>query len=421
MEPAVDRTIRPEIEDLRRMRSLSRFSDAQLAELAGRLVLETARPGECLVERGCTEPFSLYLLEGALEAIAPDEKVTRHEASPDGELVPIAQIRPSMYQVVASGPARYVRIDAALLTEFAQRQEADAPSGEVDVVELDETEEVNALTVRLFQDLLSGNLKLPSLPNVAHRIQQAFADEAVNAEMIGTLIQADPAITAKLIMIANSALYRGQAPIESLQQAVVRLGLETTRKQVITYAVKDLFHSRNATMQKLMQKLWKHSQHVACLCRLLANHLQGFDPEQAQLAGLVHDLGSVAILQYAQQDDELCADPALLLEAIERLRPQITGMLLNQWNFGAEFVTVGEQCEDWFRNPADEADLCDLVLIAQYHAFIGKPEQRRLPPISTLPAFAKLGMGDIDVKQIVEFLKRSRNEIAAIEAHLAAI
>lgn len=45
----------------------------------------------------------------------------------------------------------------------------------------------------------------------------------------------------------------------------------------------------------------------------------------------------------------------------------------------------------------------------------------RLPPVSTLPAYSKLGMGDLGVEQILEFLKRSRTEIEAIEAHLDAI
>lgn len=421
MELAKESKTRPHIDSLRRIRSLSRFGDAQLAELAERLVVETAAPRECLVERGCTEAFSLYLIDGALEAVAPDDKVTRYESRADGELPPIAQIRPSMYQVIADGPARILKIDASLLTDFAQRQDTAAPAGAMDVIELDQTGEVNELTVQLFQDLLAGNLKLPSLPDVARRIQQAFAEDSVDAEQIAALIQSDPAITAKLIMVANSALYGGQAPIETLQQAVVRLGLETTRKQVLVYAVKELFQSRNPTMQRLMQDLWKHSQQVACLSRLLAGQLDGFDLEQAQLAGLIHDLGSVALLNYAQQDDALCADHRQLLDAVERLRPQITGMLLNQWNFGPEFVTVGEECENWFRNPSEQADLCDLVLIAQYHALLGTPEQQRLPPVSTLPAFAKLGMGDIDVQQIVEFLKHSREELDAIAAHLAAI
>jgi len=409
----------PEITDLGRIRSLSQFDEDQLTNLSAKLELQQASKNTCLIERGCSESFSLYLLTGTLDATSQDGNITRFESNADGELFPIAQIRPSMYRVVAAEPVTYINIYANQLTEFAQR--LDNSDVEMDVIEIEQSDEENELTIQLFQDLVSGNLKLPSLPSVAHRIQRAFADDAVSAESICTIIQADPAITAKLIMISNSALYGGQASIESLQQAVVRLGLETTRKQVMTYAVKELFQGKNSAMKAHMQKLWKHSQHVACLCRLMANHLKSFDLEQAQLAGLIHDLGEVAILQYAQENEELIGKPELLLKAVKKLRPQITGMLLNQWNFGPEFVTVGEECEDWFRNPADKPDLCDLVLIAQYHAYIGTAEMRSLPPVPSLPAFAKLGMGDLDIKQIIEFLKRSRNEIQAIEAHLGAI
>ena len=410
----------PAVTDLKRIRCLSEFSETQLADLAAKLTLMQAARNECLIELGCPEHYSLYLMSGSLLATTHDGNETRFESDSEQELYPVAQLRPSLYRVVATEPVQYIKINPDQLTEFAQRLESDT-GGEMDVVEIEQSEEENELTIQLFQDLISGNLKLPSLPHVAQRIQQAFADDSVNAESLCTIIQSDPAITAKLIMIANSALYRGQAQIESLQQAVVRLGLETTRKQVMTYAVKELFQSRTSDMKSHMQKLWKHSQHVACMCRLMANHLQGFDVEQAQLAGLIHDLGEVAILQYAQDNDDLRENPELLWSAVESLRPQITGMLLNQWNFGPEFVTVGEECEDWFRNPADEPDLCDLVLIAQYHAMIGTPAMKKLPPVPTLPAFAKLGMGDLDIQQIIEFLKRSRVEIQAIEAHLGAI
>ena len=409
----------PAVSDLKRIRSLSQFANAQLTSLANELTLQRAVKNECLIELGCTDNYSLYLIAGSLIATAYDGKEIRFEASDDGELSAVAQLRPSMYRVVAVEPVQYLKISASQLTGFAQQLENS--DGEMDVIEIEQSEEENQLTIQLFQDLISGNLSLPSLPHVAQRIQQAFADDAVSADSICTIIQSDPVITAKLIMIANSALYRGQAQIESLQQAVVRLGFETTRKQVMTYAVKELFQSKTSDMKSHMQTLWKHSQHVACLCRLLANHLKGFDLEQAQLAGLIHDLGEVALLQYAQQHDELRDNPELLLRAVKSLRSQITGMLLNQWNFGPEFVTVGEECEDWFRNPADKPDLCDLVLIAQYHALIDTPEVKNLPPAPTLPAFAKLGMDDLDVKQIIDFLNRSRAEIQAIEAHLGAI
>ncbi len=415
MEPAGH----PAVSDLRRIRSLSQFSDEQLSSLARKLELKQARKNECLIEFGCSDSFSLYLLDGTLIATAGDDREHRHESSASGELQPIAQIRPSIYRVVAQTPSTYLEIDADRLTEFAHQQKGDTQS--MDVVEIEQSGEEQALTIQLLNDLVSGNLQLPSLPSVAQRIQQAFADDAVDAESICDIIFSDPAITAKLIMIANSALYRGQAQIETLQQAVVRLGLETTRKWVMTYAVRELFRSKTSSVKAQMQKLWKHSQHVASLSRLMAQKLERFDLEQAQLAGLIHDLGEVAILQYAQDNEDLIGNPELLMQAVTRLRPQITGMLLNQWKFSGEYVTVGEECEDWFRNPADEPDLCDLVLIAQYHALIGSAEAQKLPPVQSLPAFAKLGMDDLEIETILQFLEQSRAEIDAIEANLAAV
>jgi hypothetical protein len=84
-------------------------------------------------------------------------------------------------------------------------------------------------------------------------------------------------------------------------------------------------------------------------------------------------------------------------------------------------ITVGEEPENWFRNPQDTADLCDLVMIAQYHSFIGTPEMRHLPPISKMPAFAKLGLKTEKMPEIVAFVKASQDEAIIIERSLGAV
>ena len=91
-----------------------------------------------MVEHGCSENYSLYLLAGELEATTQDKRTTLFEASTDGELLPIAKIRPSMYQVVAKRSASYLKIWADQLTEFAQQ--LDDESGQMDVVEIEAIE-----------------------------------------------------------------------------------------------------------------------------------------------------------------------------------------------------------------------------------------------------------------------------------------
>lgn len=409
----------PQVQTLRRLRTLSQFNDNQLASLAENLSIDNAKKSQRLIERGCTEQFSFYLLEGTITTLAHDGVKKTIESLAEGDLSPIAQIRPSMYDVDAASDIQYLKIHTDLLIGFAQQFE-NSDDG-MDVVSIEQTDEENALTIQLFQDITSGNVNLPSLPDVAQRIQQAFSQTSINAEAISRIIQSDPAITAKLIMVANSAFYQGQAQIDTLQQAIVRIGLETTRKQVIIYVVKELFKATTADITAKMQSLWKHSRRVAAFSRILARQTGLFDPEQAQLAGLVHDLGEIAILQYAQQNPDSYDSDEKLMHAIRNLRPQITSMLLHKWNFTDELIVVGEESEDWFRNPNDTPDLCDLVLVAQYHSFIGTPESKQLPPISKLPAFAKLGLKTDQPAEIMSFMKESKAEVEIIERLLGSV
>ena len=409
----------PSVETLRRLRTLSQFDDAQLASLSQLITIETAPKKKRLIERGEVDAFSLYLLSGTVKTIAKDNTEKYIEAVEEGEITPLAHIRPSMYDVDADNVIRYIKIPADMLTGFAQHAENEG--GEMDVVTIEQTEEENQLTIQLFQDITSGNINLPSLPDVAQRIQQAFSQAHINAEAVAKIIQSDPAITAKLIMTANSALYKGAEPIDTLQQAIVRIGLEATRKQVIIYVVKELFNCNSEQIKSKMQRLWMHSRRVSAFSRVLANQSKLVDPEQAQLAGLVHDLGEIAILQHVAENPELYQDEDKLMHAIRNLRPQITSMLLHKWNFTDELVTVGEESEDWFRNPADQADLCDLVMIAQYHSFIGTPEMKQLPPISKLPAFAKIGLSLDKPADIMAFVNASKSEVEVIEKLLGRV
>ncbi len=403
----------PDLKTLRRLRPLSEFTEEQLQTLANQLTVQTARKKDFLIRRGDAGNDSLFVLEGKVRLFAVDGQQTDLQVDDREELNPLAQLRPSMYDIVAMGPVRYLRIDRDFLTQFAQLSETG--DEDISVHMLDEEAGASPLTLHLYEDLLMDKLTLPSLPDVAHRIQQAYHQDDSDADQLAHILMTDPAISAKLIKVANSPVYSGLAATETLQQAIVRLGLDTTYELVMAYAVNELFQAKTPRVEQRMRELWSHSRKVAAISRVLAANSKLFDPEHAMLAGLVHDVGVIVILQYFQDYCDPNTPQEEMDETLQQLRPQISSTLLRQWNFSEDMITVAEESEQWFRNPKKEVDLCDLVLLAQYHSLMGTPAMEQMPPITTLPAMRKFSMGP---QESIELIRQSQKEIREIEALL---
>ena len=412
-----DSTIPLDHSILRRIRSLALFSDDQLANLASRLTTRRAGPKQHIIALGDTGDYSLFVLRG--EAISRDREGTERpvQIESDGNLQPIAHIRPSLYDIEAVSLVEYLEIPNPLLTELSLVEEADCEAIEVDII--DQSEEANRLTISLCMDISTGSIILPTMPDVVQKIQKLFADDDYDMAQVSGLIQSDPAISAKLLKAANTALYRGNTRIETLQQAIVRMGMDVIRKQIMIYAATELFRSKSSGMQNRMQSLWKNCRRVSAFSRVLAARSGRFDPEMAQMAGLLSDLGIIAILNYAQEHSDLYGDETTLDQTISDMHSQINGMLLHQWNLGDEIVTVGEESRNWFRNHRDEADLCDLVLVARYHSLLGTPARKGLPALSKMPAFLKLQLG-FSFRDSLSFIEESKAEIAAVEDMLGS-
>jgi HD-like signal output (HDOD) protein len=403
---------------LKRIRNLALFNDNQLNNLATRLEPKIAAPKQRIIGLGDMGDYSLYLLSG--EAISRDgEGIQRNvQSESDGQLQPIAHIRPSLYNIETLSPVEYLEIPNDLLTELSLVEEVDSAEIEVEIIE--QSEEANRLTISLCMDISSGSISLPTMPDVVQKIQKVFADDDYDVAKITGLIQSDPSISAKLLKTANSALYRGSAPIETLQQAVVRMGMDVIRKQIMIYAASELFQSKSTGMQNRMQSLWSSCRKVSAFSRVLATRSGRFDPEMAQMAGLLSDLGIIAILDYAQKHSDLYGDDGALDQTIRVLHPQINGMLLYQWNLGDEIVTVGEESRNWFRNHRDDADICDLVLVARYYSLLGTAVEKTLPALSKMPAFLKLKL-DFSAEDTINFIEESETEVAAVESMLGSI
>jgi len=412
----------PDPKGLERFQPLDRLDDVQRELLARSLHIHTAGKGTILIQERDTTRFSLYLLSGKLKLTSADGRVSEIDSDSPQSDTPIANLIPRRYTVEALSTVEYLMIDGDLLDGLLGG-EADG----ITAMELpsqgspfNQALTENSLSKALLEDLESNQLVLPSLPDVAIRVGRAMRDENTNARKLANVIQTDPAITTKLIRAANSPLYAGVTPVDSCAAAIIRLGADTTHKLVLTFALRELFNTRSTVLKKHMQSLLEHSVKVSAVCYVLAKVSDQFNPEHALLAGLLHDIGNVAILSYAERFPEVANDDRKLEQALTDMRGRIGSAILRNWGFIDDLIVVAQEAENWLREHEGRADYADLVIIAQLHTYIGQPEMAYLPTLDQVPALNKLDMGELTPKLSLKILDKAEEKIARAESLLGS-
>lgn len=388
-------TLHPNPKQLAELTPLIHFSDDELQRISNDVEIKTGRKGEKLLKIGDQHEDLLFLLEGTVILRAEDGGIRQLNAKDSSAKNPIARLRPSRFDVVASGNVSFIQLTNDILSRSA-------PS--VQGIVLEEVEEdselahqlgaPNPLREKLQTDLDNNRLVLPSLPDVAIKVGLALKNENSNAKTMAKIIGADPAIASKLLKVANSGRYGGRAEIASLEQAIARIGLKATHKLVVLFALRDLFRCRNRDLNQRMHDLWLHCRKVAAISHVLALQHDHLDPDTALLGGLIHDIGTLAILGYVQRDASLYKDIDSLDTSIKYLRGPIGKLIINKWKLPHELAEMAELAEDWEHDHKADADYIDIVIIAQIFSFQELKGPNGLPNIETLPAYTKLGLSD---------------------------
>lgn len=276
----------------------------------------------------------------------------------------------------------------------------------------------NRLYLDCFRYMQSEKLALPTIPDVSVKIRRAINEPSANSSKIARVVQIDPSITARLIKISNSPLYRGRRKIESCPEALTRLGLKAAQDIITAFALKAVFNAKTGVIRRKMQELWAHSSHVAAISAVLAHKTPGFDPDRAMLAGLIHDIGVVPILAYADRQPDILASPTDLAETVRELRSQIGVQIIRKWDFPQDFEDVVTHAENWYRDSGPQATYSDIVMVSQLHSFIGKVDIKKMPKMDELPAYKKLAAGNLNADLSINILDQVKDEIENIRMML---
>ena len=126
------------------------------------------------------------------------------------------------------------------------------------------------------------------------------------------------------------------------------------------------------------------------------------------------------ILTYVERFPRLRRSAEALHNVINKLKGELGATLLREWCFSDAYVTAAKEAEDWYRDPSERADYCDVVVVAQLHSFVAHHRFEGVPHLDEVPALGKLADGQLTPDKSVHLLDEAKEQIAELKHLLLA-
>ena len=187
------------------------------------------------------------------------------------------------------------------------------------------------------------NIKeLPTLPGVATRILEVTSQNEAGAQELAEIVRNDPAVSAKVLKMANSAFFGFSHQITTIPQAVVVLGFTSVRSLALGVSVFDTLSPTNISSEFDRQAFWVHAIGTATAARMVAKAIGQRDAGTPFVAGLLHDLGKVIldtyfteiyqeVVQKVTKEGRSAAD--VEKEVLNLTHAEVGGWLAFRWKF----------------------------------------------------------------------------------------
>jgi putative nucleotidyltransferase with HDIG domain len=149
------------------------------------------------------------------------------------------------------------------------------------------------------QNLINRVDELPEVPQIAFRAIQLLNNPETDVSSLAQVISSDQALTAKVLRLCNSAFYGLSRQVTTISEAVVIVGFSSLKSLVLMLTTQSSMNKGLLGYKIGPGEFWRHSLNTAEITRFLAQHTGANNPEEAFIAGLIHDIGKMALNQYA--------------------------------------------------------------------------------------------------------------------------
>ncbi|MBI5092794.1 MAG: HDOD domain-containing protein [Candidatus Hydrogenedentes bacterium] len=198
------------------------------------------------------------------------------------------------------------------------------------------------ITRKVIPKLGAALENIPILPEVPRKVMAMAHDPLTNLMDIGRVINEDAVIAMKVLRAANSAFYACAHEIKSLDVACARLGLKMIVKVVHAAAGGQVYRGGGRVFQKQMEQTWRHALASAYCAAEIASAVSGVSTDDAFLAGLIHDVGRVVLLdiftgRYGLTPSTLGGTLEQCLNIVEHYRAVAGLHVVQRWDLPHEF------------------------------------------------------------------------------------
>jgi len=288
--------------------------------------------------------------------------------------------------------------------------------------------------VATVEELVGNITGLTSFPDVAIRISELVADENSGAAEIGALIEPDPALSAALLRIANSAAYSVGGTVSTVERAVTVVGLREVKDLAFGICVSETFNGIPNDLITV-EDFWKHSLFCAAVSQNLGRKARVCYGESLFTAGLLHDIGQ--LVMFSQSPESSTEALALSLEENDGLSPYLSefevfgfdhalvgATLMRQWHLPEHLTDCIASHHEPFELSTNGAigepsDAACVVHIANSVAVLAELDSHCLSDAAQIDerAFAQLGLKPDVIPEIVSESQDSVGELLRIILH----
>ncbi|MFZ6050303.1 HDOD domain-containing protein [Pseudomonas sp. CR3202] len=244
----------------------------------------------------------------------------------------------------------------------------------------------DAVKLALYERFLKDPGALPPMPETSRHLRRLLATDEPSQKNISALLDSSPALAERLMRFAALPLLGHIKSGSRLLDVVQQLDGRRLANLVLAFELRQLFDGSEPSLQKVFNKRWSLSLQRAAFSAGLAQHLPHLKEEDALLAGLLQDVGSLPLLKELHQWPQVSRLEVDLQRLCEQLSAELGVLLLSAWKLPVALQDCARLRRDWCRQHKGPVDLADVVQVAGQLLEEPRNDER----LARLPAYQRM-------------------------------